>query len=62
MKQSAREAGTISNNKSDSGTGNWLTIGSPDDLFKYRMNIEFDKLNSIPLKININCLAKSDFK
>ena len=32
MKQSAREARTITNNESDTGTGNWLTIDSPDDL------------------------------
>ena len=62
MKQSAREAGTITNNKSDTGTGNWLIIDSPDDLFKYEMNIDFDKLNYTPLKFNIECSAKSDFK
>ena len=33
MKRSAREAGTITNNERDTGTGNWLTIDSPDDLF-----------------------------
>ena len=62
MKQSAREAGTITNNENDTGTGNWLTIDLPDDLFKYRMNIDFDKLNYTPLKFNIECSAKSDFK
>ena len=29
------------------------TINSPDDLFKYRMNMNFDKLYYIPLKFNI---------
>ena len=62
MKRSAREAGTITNNERDTGTGNWLTIDSPDDLFKYGMNIDFDKLNYTPLKFNIECSAKSDFK
>ena len=62
MKQSAREAGTITNNESDTGTGNWLTIDSPDDLFKYGMNIDFDKLNYTPLKFDIECSEKSDFK
>ena len=62
MKQSPREAGTIINNESDTGTGNWLTIDLPDDLFKYGMNIDFDKLHYTPLKFNIECLAKSDFK
>ena len=62
MKRSAREAGTITNNERDTGTGNWLTIDSPDDLFKYEMNIDFDKLNYTPLKFKIECSAKSDFK
>ena len=62
MKQSAREAGTTTNNESDTGTGNWLTIDSPDDLLEYGMNIDFDKLNYTRLKFNIECLAKSDFK
>ena len=62
MKQSAQEAGTITNNESDTGARNWLTIDSPDDLFKHGMNIDFDKLNYIPLKFNIECSAKYDFK
>ena len=41
MKRSAREAGTITNKERDTGTGNWLTIDSPDDLFKYGMDIRF---------------------
>ena len=62
MKQSAWKAGTITNNKSDTGMGNWLAIDSPDDLFKYGMNIHFDKLNYTLLKFNIEWLAESDFK
>ena len=62
MKRSARKAGTITNNERDTSTGNWLTIDSPDDLFKYGMDIDFDKLNYTPLKFNIECSAKSDFK
>ena len=62
MKQSAWEAGAITNNESDTGTGNQLTIDSPDDLFKYGMNIDFDKLNYTSLKFNIECSAKFDFK
>ena len=62
MKRSAREAGTITNNERDTGTENGLTIDSPDDLFKYGMDIDFDKLNYTPLKFNIECSAKSDFK
>ena len=62
MKQSARESGTINNNESDTDTENWLTIESPDDLFKYEININFDKLNHTFLKFNIECFVKSDFK
>ena len=62
MKQSAREAGTISNNESNTGMGNLLTIDSPGNIFKYEMTIDFDKLNFTPLKFIIECLAKSDFK
>ena len=42
MKQLARQSKTINSNDSDTGTGNRLTIDSPDDLFKYEMNITFD--------------------
>ena len=37
-------------------------IDSPDDLYKYGINIDFDKLNYTPLKFNIECSAKFDFK
>ena len=62
MKQLARELGTIKNKKSDTGTGNRLTIESPDDQFKYKINIDFDKLNYTLLKFNIKCFVKSDLK
>ena len=62
VKQSAQESGTLNNNERDTGMENWLTIDSPDDLFKYGMNIDFDKLIYTPLKFNIECLTKSDFE
>ena len=44
--------------ESETGTGNWPAIDSPDDLLKYGI-----KLNYIPLKYNIECLTtKSDFE
>ena len=51
LKPSARESVIINNRESDTDTGNWLTIDSSDDLFKYGMNIKFDKLNHTPLKL-----------
>ena len=57
-----KQSGTINNNENDAGTGNRLTIESPDDLFKYGININFDKLNHTFLKFNIECFVKSDFK
>ena len=41
MKQLARQSKSNSND-SDTGTGNRRTIDSPDDLFKYEMDIDFD--------------------
>ena len=38
MKQSAQESKTISNNESNTDTGNWLTVDSPDNLLKYGIN------------------------
>ena len=39
IKQSAWKLGTTKDKKSDKGTENWLTIDSPDDLYKYGINI-----------------------
>ena len=50
MKRSARKAGmNLQDNEQDKGTGPWLIITSPDDLFKYDIDIDFKKLNYGPL-------------
>ena len=46
MKKSAKKAGKplVENGKNE-GTGNWLTITSPDDLLKHNFNVHFEELN-----------------
>ena len=46
MKKSANKNGfPLDENGKDQGTGNWLYVKSPDDLFRYDENIDFSKLN-----------------
>ena len=35
MKKSAKKAGLIQEHEKDEGTGPWLNVSCPDDLFKY---------------------------
>ena len=51
MKKSARKNGDLSNDDKDEGIGDWITITSPDDVFKHDINIDFEKLDYLPLKI-----------
>ena len=43
---------SLDENGKDKGTGNWMTMTSPDDLFK--LNIHFEKLNFDPFRHNIS--------
>ena len=53
MKKSAKKARkSLGENDKDEGTGNWLTITSPDDLFKHNVDVDFEELNYQPLLIN----------
>ena len=53
MKKSAKKAGKLpGENGKDDGTGKWLTITSPDDLFKHNVDVDFEELNYQPLLIN----------
>ena len=52
MKKSARKNGDLSNDDKDEGIDDWITITRPDDLFKHDINIDFEKLDYLPLKIN----------
>ena len=43
----------------DEGTGNWLALSSPDDLFRYNINLDFDALSYQPLLFNNSNLNDS---
>ena len=49
MKKSAKYEGKIGNNKKDEGIGDWITISTPDDLLKHNNDVEFQKLNNLPV-------------
>ena len=50
-KRSAHKHGKLNNGKKDEGTGNWLIINSTDDLFKFNIDLDFEKLGYKPLMI-----------
>lgn len=53
MKKSAVKNGQmINSHEKDPGIGKWITINSPDDLFKIGIDINFDKLGFQPLLFN----------
>ena len=58
MKKSAKYEGKIGKNEEDEGIGDWITISTPDDLFKHNVNLDFKKLNYLPLLFNddANCM------
>ena len=43
-KRSALKHGKLNDRKTDEGIGNWLTINSTDDLFKFNIDLDFEKL------------------
>ena len=45
MKKSAKYEGKIGNNEKAEGIGDWITISTPDDLFKDNIDVDFRKLN-----------------
>ena len=46
-------SGRVDEEVQDSGTKDWISISSPDDLLKHGINdIDFDKLNFYPLLFN----------
>ena len=50
IKKLAQKAGLpLDKNGNDQGTGKWFTITSVDDLFKMNVDVDFDKLNYLPL-------------
>ena len=53
MKKSVKEDGVIlKDGEVDKGTGNWIVVTSPEDMFKHHIDINFEKLNYHPLLIN----------
>ena len=57
MKKSAKQEGKIGSNEKDEGIREWITISTPDDLFKHNIDVDFQKLNYLPLLFNddANC-------
>ena len=52
MKKSVKYEGKIGNNEKDEEIGDWITILTPDDLFKHNIDVDFQKLNYLPLLFN----------
>jgi len=48
-----KEGLPLDDNGQDLGTGNWITVTSPDDLFKAGINVDFEKLKYEPFRYNI---------
>ena len=60
MKKSAQKTGLpLDKNGNDQGTGKWLTITSVGDLFKINADVDFEKLNYLPLKYNSVTMGSS---
>ena len=55
MKKSMRASGEyLGPDEKDFGTGKWIYISSPDDLFRNGIELDFKKLNYKPLGFNYN--------
>ena len=52
-KSAVKEGLPLDENGKDPGTGNWLTVTSPDDLFKVGVDIDFTKFSYPPLNYNV---------
>ena len=52
MKKSARKNGDLNNDDKDVGIGDWITITSPDDLFRHDIiTLTFKNLTKYLLKL-----------
>lgn len=49
-KSAVKEGLPLDDNRKDAGTGNWITITSPDELFKVGIDVNYDKLNYEPFR------------
>ena len=52
LKKSALEQGVLTDGSKDEGTGNWIVISSPEDLFRLDINVDFAKLDYKPMLFN----------
>jgi len=48
-----KASGITDLNGKDEGVGDWIIISSPDDLFKYDVDMNFDQLNCQLLNFNV---------
>ena len=52
MKKPARKNGDLNNDDKDESISEWITVTSPDNLFKHDIDIDFKKLDYVFFKIN----------
>ena len=52
MKKSALKQGVLTDGSKDEGSGNWIVISSPEDLFRLDINVDFAKLDYKPMLFN----------
>ena len=52
MKKSASEQVVLTDGNKDEGTGNWIVISSPEDLFRVDIDVDFAKLDNEPILMN----------
>ena len=52
-KSAVKEGLPLDEKGRDPGTGNWLTVASPDDPFKVGVDIDFTKFSYPPLNYNV---------
>ena len=54
MKQLAKFFGKQISSSKDEGFGDWMVISSPDDLFRYDIDVDSTKFNYKPLMFNVS--------
>ena len=51
-KSAVKEGLPLDEDGKDTGTGDWITVTSPDDLFKAGIDVDFEKIKYEPLRYN----------
>ena len=57
-KSAAKNGQPLDENGRDAGFGKWLTVDSPDDLFKVGIDIDFAKFSHSPLNYNVDVFTE----